>query len=236
MSSQPDPIWAVVPIKCFSSAKGRLAPILAPPIRARLARAMAEDVLLALREAKVARRLCVLSDAASVGVFAAQNGAHWLDERRFSGAPGLNAGIQGAAKAAQTAGAALLVVHADLPLLTADAIRQVADAWRALTGEQRVVLARSCDGGTNILLAERPAAFTFRYGAGSHALHHDECVRRQRAVATVELPGTALDIDSSSDFERLKQAARAGRCGPRTAALLGELADVRFFNLIEATP
>ena len=38
-------VWAVVPVKRFSHAKERLALVLSQPERARLARAMLQDVL-----------------------------------------------------------------------------------------------------------------------------------------------------------------------------------------------
>lgn len=237
MSSRADVIWAVVPVKDFAMAKSRLAAVLSPAARAGLARAMAEDVMSALQSANVAQHVCLLSDSAAVQPLAARNGAVWLHERTVATAPGLNAAITGAARAAVARGAtALLVVHADLPLLTASALTHVLDTWRDLSGTGRVALARSRDGGTNICLAERPDAFTYHYGAGSHALHVDECVRQHRAVANVEMPATALDVDTVDDLEMLKDAARANACSSSTAAFLAEIAPRVFRKEIEAAP
>jgi 2-phospho-L-lactate guanylyltransferase len=225
MSSRADVIWAVVPVKDFAMAKSRLAATLSPAARAGLAHAMSEDVLCALQGAKVAQQVCVLSDSPAVQQLAARNGAVWLDEKSVAAAPGLNAAIAGAARLAAARGAtALLVVHADLPLLTASALRHVVDTWSNLSGTARVVLARSRDGGTNICLAERPDAFAYHYGAGSHALHADECARRHRVVANVEMPATALDVDTVDDLEMLKDAARANACSSHTAAFLAKIA------------
>ncbi|BCG05707.1 hypothetical protein PPGU19_102750 (plasmid) [Paraburkholderia sp. PGU19] len=237
MTSRADVIWAVVPVKDFAIAKSRLSTALSPAARAELARAMAEDVLSALQSTKVARHVCVLSDSPAVQQLAASNGAAWLDERSVAAAPGLNAAIAGAARVAVARGAtALLVVHADLPLLTARALTHVFDTWRNLSGTGRVVLARSRDGGTNICLAERPDAFTYHYGAGSHALHADECARQHRIVANVEMPATALDVDTVDDLEMLKDAARADACSSHTAAFLAKIAPPVFRNPMEAAP
>lgn len=236
MSLHADVIWAIVPVKDFACAKGRLAAGLSPATRAGLARAMAEDVLAALQSAKVAERLCVLSDSPAVHELAVRAGATWLDENSIAAARGLNGAITGAARFAAAEGAtALLVVHADLPLLTAASIQRVVDTWHRLRGKQRVVLARSHDGGTNIFLAERPQAFTYRYGVDSYARHLHECARRRRAVANVEMPGTVLDIDTLADLEQLKDAARAGNCGSHTAALLANLTD-RHPEQMESAP
>lgn len=237
MSSRADVIWAVVPVKDFAMAKSRLGAALSPAARAELARAMAEDVLSALQSAKVAQHVCVLSDSRAVQQLAARNGAAWLDERTVAAAPGLNAAIAGAARVAAARGAtALLVVHADLPLLTTRALTHVLDTWSNLSGTGRVVLASSRDGGTNICLAERPDAFTYHYGTGSHALHVDECVRRRRVVANVEMPATALDVDTVDDLEMLKDAARVNACGSHTAEFLAKIAPSIFQNPIEAAP
>ncbi|MEX3957419.1 2-phospho-L-lactate guanylyltransferase [Trinickia sp. EG282A] len=237
MSSRADVIWAVVPVKDFAMAKSRLAATLSSAARAELARAMSEDVISALQSAKVAEHVCVLSDSPAVQQLAARNGAVWLDERTVAGAPGLNAAIAGAARVAAARGAtALLVVHADLPLLTASALTRVLGTWSNLSGKGRVVLARSRDGGTNICLAERPDAFTYHYGTNSHALHVDECVRQHRVVANVEMPATALDVDTADDLEILRAAARTNACSPHTAAFLAKIATPVFGNEIEAAP
>ncbi|HEX7911655.1 MAG TPA: 2-phospho-L-lactate guanylyltransferase [Paraburkholderia sp.] len=237
MSSRADVIWAVVPVKDFAVAKSRLAAALSPPARAGLAQAMSEDVLCALQSAKVAQHVCVLSDSPAVQQLAARNGATWLDERSVAAAPGLNAAIAGAARVAAARGAtALLVVHADLPLLTARALTHVVDTWTRLRGTGRVVLARSRDGGTNICLAEQPDAFTYHYGVGSHARHVDECFLRHRVVANVEMPATALDVDTVDDLEMLKDAAQANACSSHTAAFLAKIAPPVVRKKIEAAP
>ncbi|PMS24486.1 2-phospho-L-lactate guanylyltransferase [Paraburkholderia rhynchosiae] len=237
MRSHADVIWAVVPIKDFASGKSRLAAALSPVARAQLACAMAEDVLAALHTAQVAQHVCVLSDSAAVSTLAVRNGATWLDEKTVAATPGLNSAVAGAARvAAADAATALLVVHADLPLLTANAIQRVVDTWRHLPDTGRVVLARSRDGGTNILLAERPEEFTYHYGAGSHARHVDECARLHRVVANVEMPATVLDVDTLDDLEMLKDAARAGTCGSHTAALLSTIDPTVVRDQMEAAP
>lgn len=237
MSSRADVIWAVVPVKDFAMAKSRLAAALSPSARAELARAMAEDVLSALQSAKVAQHVCVLSESPAAQQLAARMGAVWLDEGTVAAAPGLNAAVAGAARFAAARGAtALLVVHADLPLLTASAVTHVLDIWSNLSGTGRVVLARSRDGGTNICLAERPDAFTYHYGADSHALHVDECVRRHCVVANVEMLATALDVDTKDDLEMLEDAALANACSSNTAAFLATIAPSVFRKEIEAAP
>lgn len=95
-----------------------------------------------------------------------------------------------------------LVVNADLPCVTADALWELADAGLAL------VEAR--DGTTNALSLPDPVTFVPAYGPGSAARF-----RAHAPFATVRNAELVEDVDSDEDLARL-----ALRAGPRTRALL----------------
>lgn len=95
-----------------------------------------------------------------------------------------------------------LVVNADLPAATPDAIRRLADAGLALV--------EAADGTTNALSLPDPAVFAPLYGSGSA-----ERFRAHAPYATVAIPELAADVDTEADLERLAPLA-----GPRTRALL----------------
>jgi 2-phospho-L-lactate guanylyltransferase len=94
-----------------------------------------------------------------------------------------------------------LVVNADLPLATADALRRLAGAGLALV--------ESADGTTNALSLPEPEIFAPLYGPGSAARF-----RAHAPFATVAIAELTEDVDSLADLERL-----APRAGPRTRAL-----------------
>lgn len=226
MNSSSEVVWAVVPIKSFAQAKTRLSPVLSPYDRQRLACAMADDVLSAIRASGRADLLCILTDHSSPAVdeLARRHGARALLDSHVAAAPGLNAAIAGVAEMAHSEGAdSVLVVHSDLPLLTAKALDLIMHKWHTLRGPQRAVLTRSKDGGTSVLLVNQATSFSFRFGAGSYAAHRAECARLDRTVASIEQLSTSLDIDTPDDFELLRIAAQAGRCGPQTTALMTAL-------------
>lgn len=95
-----------------------------------------------------------------------------------------------------------LVVNADLPAATAQAIARLADAGLALV--------EAADGTTNALSLPDPRFFAPLYGPGSAARF-----RAHAHFATVSIPELELDVDSDTDLERL-----SARLGPRTRALL----------------
>jgi 2-phospho-L-lactate/phosphoenolpyruvate guanylyltransferase len=95
-----------------------------------------------------------------------------------------------------------LVVNADLPAATEQAIRQLAGAGLALV--------EAPDGTTNALSLPDPGFFAPLYGPGSA-----NRFRAHARFATVSIPELELDVDSDTDLERL-----SARLGPRTRALL----------------
>ena len=73
-------MWAVVPVKRFDLAKGRLADSLHADERRRLARAMLEDVLEALTNTAEVDRVLVVTREPEVATLATSAGADTIAE------------------------------------------------------------------------------------------------------------------------------------------------------------
>lgn len=203
-------IAAVVPIKPLGAAKGRLVGALDAPGRRALALAMLGDVLAALGAARAVARIGVISRDAATLELATATGADAICDR----ADDLNGALAQAANYYADAGAkALLVLHADLPLVTPAEIDRLATALDDAPG---VVLAASRDGGTNALLARPPLALPFLFGHGSLARHIDAARARGLALHVVRSPGLELDIDRPADLRLL--AASAGEISAQRLA------------------
>lgn len=166
----------VVPYR--GDAKRRLPPAL----RAAVALALLGDVVEACLA--VGRTLVVTDDGSVVPA-----GAEWVPD------PGPDQGAAVVAGLSLARGHAL-VVNADLPCVTPDALRALA--------AEGLALVPAADGTTNALSLPDPAVFTPLYGPGSAArfLAH-------AAFCIAEIPELAVDVDTTADLERL--AARAGR-------------------------
>jgi 2-phospho-L-lactate guanylyltransferase (CobY/MobA/RfbA family) len=113
-------------------------------------------------------------------------------------------GGQGAAVQAGLTGVTgpVLVVNADLPLVTTAALERLAAAGLALV--------ESADGTTNALSLPDARLFAPLYGPGSAARFGAHA-----PFATLAIPELAEDVDTMADFERL-----AHRAGPRARALV----------------
>ena len=200
-------IWAVVPVKRFSAAKTRLAPVLDGAERAQLARLMFEDVLAALisRQDLFAGTLVVTADAAAA-ILARRRSAKVV----FDAAErGINAAIGQAVQhihAHANAGDGLAVVPSDMPHVTPNAFEQ--QAFIALSTKPSLAIAAATnDRGTN-LFACRPAnAISPCFGPFSFDRHLVAALQAGLAVHTLCIPELSLDIDRPEDlrtFLRLK--------------------------------
>ena len=96
-----------------------------------------------------------------------------------------------------------LVVNADLPCATADALRRLAAAGDAL------VAAR--DGTTNALALSHPSRFSDLYGPGSAARF------AELGLEPVSIPELAVDVDTLDDLELLHRPL-----GPRTTLVVNQ--------------
>ena len=98
----------------------------------------------------------------------------------------------------------LLVAHADLPALT------TGDVEALLTEDSPVVVATDrTRSGTNLLVLDADAPFTFRFGVGSLDAHLSEAAVRDVRAAVVQRTGTAVDLDTLDDWSALPADVRA---------------------------
>ncbi len=204
---------ALIPVKELDQAKERLSPVLDADQRRALALAMFRDVLRAALECPALERVAVVSRDADVLSEAVHAGAEGLAEPG-----GLNEALTSACRAVAKRGAErLLVLAADIPLATPDAIGAV------LAADADVTVVASSDGGTNALAAP-PGAIPFLFGKDS-ARRHLQAARTigLRALA-LDVPELALDIDTPDHLERLA-VMKTGEegVGRYTAIALGEL-------------
>lgn len=184
----------VIPVKGFAAAKRRLSPLLSPPERADLARAMLADVLAALASCRGIADVTIVTSDGEAAEQARRAGAVVLREPQ---AAGINRAVDVAAREFND-GSAMLVVPADLPEIAAGSVDAVA---AALTGSPAVaIVAASADRGTN-LLALRPAdAIPPCFGLDSAGRH--VAAARAASIEPLRLafPDIARDVDTPEDL------------------------------------
>ena len=185
----------IVPHRGLGAAKTRLASVLDDAEREALAQRLLERVLL------VARQACddtvVITPSEALGSVVIATGARLVVQRGM----GLNAGLEQARREALADGIALLVVlHGDLPNLTADDVRALV---AAVPGPKGVAIAPDRGGtGTNGLAMQPPDAIGFAFGVGSRAAHASLAERAGLPFVELHRPGLAFDVDTPADLAR----------------------------------
>jgi 2-phospho-L-lactate guanylyltransferase len=219
---------AILPVKRFTDAKQRLRASVADPFRAELARAMVEDVLLALSETEAIARTIVVTGESSAAQAARERGAivSWDEGERGQSA----AVTLGVARAATEHFERVLCVPGDCPALDPSELDSLLDvlpsqhgSTQDASGPASVVIVPDRHGtGTNGLLLTPPGAIEPSFGPGSFRRHRALAREAGMPCQVRRPPSLLLDIDTGEDLAVLRErlAGEAPRGAPRTRQLL----------------
>lgn len=202
---------ALIPLKDLELAKTRLAGLLTPSERRQLARAMLDDVLAVLNAHPGIDRITLLSGDEDAARVCAEAGVNVLPESTLE-CSGLNPVLQAATRHLDLDdNESLLVLHGDLPLLTA---RDVSAALELHAQDSGLVIGCDRHGqGTNLMVFAGAATPEFRFGEGSCKAHCDWAVAAGVPVHVLEREGVGLDVDEPADLELLlSRAPDVGDC------------------------
>ena len=177
-------IWAVIPAKGYGRAKSRLAGVMTPHQRHRLARQLFLHV--ASTSAEVVDRVAVLTDSPEVAADAYALGALVLPDRRQGLAAVIDDGL------ASLQGDRALVLMADLPDVTVAALRRLMRHPSAAVPDHHGT-------HTNALWTTLPAPPT--------CFGPDSLARHARRFPIVPVPALSLDIDVPADLRRDRPGA-----------------------------
>lgn len=208
-------IVAAVPVKDLVNAKQRLIPALGVEQRAALAAAMLQDVLAGLVGAALDRVWVVTRDRA-VMALARAHGAEPLVEAENRGHTAAVAHAQ--AQAVRLGARVFVTVPGDVPCVTAEEIRRLAEA--AATRAPAFAPSRSGLGTNGVALAP-PDVMPLRFGEPSFENHLAAARARGLSPRVLALPGLALDVDAPDDLAALLVAPRATVSGRLLAAAWG---------------
>lgn len=201
-----DTLCVVVPIKALRDAKQRLAAVLSPQERGDLVLAMARDVLDAVIAVVGRRHVRVCCGDEAGAELARQLGVGVLRDQ--AGHSGLNAIVTDAATALSGDGyRRLLVIHADLPWLSAADVA----AASGFAADQLLLVPDHSGDGSNLLGWGLRTGFIAGYGEGSCARHRARAAAAGLRLHTPELPWASLDVDCPQDLALLAGAAAADR-------------------------
>ena len=196
--------WALVPIKPRALCKTRLASVLSPARRIALVRTLLDHVLATLRATAAidhialvsAERDCVADDVRLL-----------LDHGND-----LNSSLEsGVARAIAAGATTVLILPADLPLLT------VGDVEQLLGGARRAGIALAPDRherGTNAVCMTLPARLELEFGEDSFRRHRRQAAGRGTEAACVRSESLGFDVDTVADWQCFAQRTRDPASNP----------------------
>jgi 2-phospho-L-lactate guanylyltransferase len=203
-------IWTIIPIKPLSRSKSRLAGVLSPEERQRLSETLFRRVLSVVQETpQIAGTLVISRDPRALAIARDMN-AHTVQE---SGAPELNNALMRATQVVGGwRGGAVLILPADLPLVTSEDLRAMVELGR--DNLSVVIATDQHEDGTNAMLIRPPGIIPYAYGAGSFHRHMELAKEAGATFRRYHSERLALDIDVPADLDEYYRRTGSGQQVP----------------------
>ena len=193
-------ITAILPFRSVADSKRRMESALSEQERMELSARLLVRTLAALRNARSIGRTILVSPDPLARELARAAGAEAIDDH---GVP-LNEAIRLGLDHATTGGTSTaLIVPVDLAHVSASAIDELTEAWRASGAASGILPA--LDGGTAALITPLPTKMSLHYGEGSAALHLRELSLISSSVQQLNSP-LAADLDTPEDLNAVTAA------------------------------
>lgn len=190
-------LWAIVPVKPLRRGKSRLSGVLSLEARTALNHYLLSNTLETLASVPEIEHSLVVSRDPEALTIAREYGARTVQEQ---GTPQLNIALTRATLVALSHSVQeVIIVPADLPLLTADDIREVIK--HAVDPPVVVITPDRHRQGTNAMLISPPGLIQYEYGPGSFQKHCKQAEKAGARLVICERGAVALDIDFPEDLE-----------------------------------
>jgi len=198
--------YILIPVKHLGHAKERLAPLMSPVERARLAELMLLSTLEIATQAR-ADRIAMVTLFEPAIVLARRYGIEVIiEQEQYSESRSIDYATGQLVRAGATS---VLRLPIDLPLLRVEDIDLILDHDRTLPS---AVLVPSRDGtGTNALLRRPGDIFKSHFGPESCSKHLAAAEKAGIDCEVMRLQRIALDIDEIDDLKMLLETGQATR-------------------------
>jgi len=194
-------VWAIVPVKPLRRGKSRLAGVLTQDEREDLNTRLLAHTLDTLAAIPEIEHVLVISRDPAALALAREHGARTVQE---NGSPHLNVALARATVVAKNyVTSAVLVVPADLPLLTPEDVRAMLE--RAKNPPVVVIAPDRHRQGTNALFVCPAGLIEYDFGPGSFQRHCDRAIEAGARLEIFELPSIALDVDLPEDLRMIER-------------------------------
>ena len=199
-------VYAVIPVKNLNESKQRLSSVFSPQERKQLTLAMLTDVLTAVKGSNI-RKIVISATDPELAQIAQKLGVSFFSPSQN----GLNPAVDEAITWSINDGAdSVLVLPADLPLLTSQEINQIIALGK--NESSLIVICPSWNWGTNALFQKSTKLISSRFGPNSFTEHIRQAYCSGICVWIHFSPGISTDIDSEKDLSKLFKVESKTEC------------------------
>jgi len=193
-------LCAIIPIKPLRRGKSRLSSVLSEDKREGLNKFLLTSTLQCLKKINEIDHIIVISYDPSALTLARKFGARTVLENRNTN---INRALRKATLAAKAINSSkILIVPADLPLLTKDDIFAV--LIKSRKPPEIVIVPDRKMSGTNILLINPIGAIKYNFGEWSFRKHIEQAERKKINIKICQRKNLSFDLDLPEDWEFLK--------------------------------
>jgi 2-phospho-L-lactate/phosphoenolpyruvate guanylyltransferase len=211
---------AIVPVKGFSAANGRLDGLLDEGERTSLAEALFLDLIVKLPRCRCIDDVLVVTSDPSVARHAGWFGHKVLVQETDEGHA--EAAAAGALAAMADGARRVAMLPVDCPMLDTDEL----DAHLGRSPRTALIVPDRHGTGTNALMLNPPDLFLPAFGPDSCARHVTRARATGQSFALEEVESLATDLDTPEDFTLLRDRLLLDpQPAPRTAKVLWQLGD-----------
>lgn len=188
------PVWAVVPIKELRYAKQRLAAVMSPSLRRRLALAMAHDTIAVLAASGLAGIAVATSDETVIDLAGRYSARVIVTDTQIGETAAVNKALQ--VLAAEGHGATLFV-PADVPSISVGEVGQLLALHNRFP--DFIIVPAHDRFGSNAVLCAPPDVMPLKFGPDSFAQHLRAAEASGLHPRVAVLSGVGRDIDLPED-------------------------------------
>ena len=193
-------LCAIIPIKPLRRGKSRLSSVLSEDKREGLNQYLLSSTLQCLKIIREIDHILVISYDPSALSLARKFGARTVLENRNTN---INRALRKATFAAKAINSSkILIVPADLPLITEDDILAVIK--NSGNPPEIVIVPDRKMSGTNVLLINPIGAIKYDFGEWSFKKHIEQAERKKINIKICERKNLSFDLDLPEDWEFLK--------------------------------
>ena len=202
-----DGVFAILPVRSLAEGKSRLSPVLDATERTRLNERLLEHTLDCLAVYPGAASTLVVSASAEVLERARRRGMTAIADPPGGGLNEAVAAAGAVARARRAQG--VFVLPVDLPLLTADGLRDL--LTQASSAPTCLLVPDRRGAGTNLIYQSPVRLTSYAFGEGSFERHRLTAQAAGLKVVVRREPSFGLDLDLPADYTLWRQLAHSAR-------------------------